>query len=248
MILAAGEGTRLRPHTLTVPKPMLPVAGRPTLEWIILWLRHYGIRDIVINLHHQPDPVLRHFGDGKALDVRLTFSVEPTILGTAGGIKRVERLFSEAFVVVYGDVLTDMDLGALVAFHRARGDAAHVTLSVNHAPNPWDCGVVAVGENHRVTRFVEKPPRDDVFSDLTSAGVLVMDPPVLKHVPADGFSDIACDLLPALLRAEVPVFAQTLDPGAYLIDMGTLEKYDRARQEWPTPAAAETAAHQEGTT
>ena len=98
-----------------MPKPMLPVAGRPTLEWIILWLRHYGIRDIVVNLCHQPEPVLRYFGDGRSLDVQLTFSVEPTILGTAGGIKRVERHFTETFVVVYGDVLTDMDLGALLA-------------------------------------------------------------------------------------------------------------------------------------
>ncbi len=143
--------------------------------------------------------------------------------------------------MVYGDVLTDMDLGALAAFHRAYGAAPHVTLSVNHAPNPWDCGIVAVDGEHRVTRFVEKPPRDGLFSDLTNAGVLVMDPPVLKHVPAEGFSDISRDLLPALLQAGVPVFARTLDPGAYLIDMGTQEKYDRVRKEWPTPAAEATA-------
>ena len=248
MILAAGEGTRLRPHTLTMPKPMLPVAGRPTLEWIILWLRHHGIRDVVINLCHQPEPVLRYFDDGTSLGVHLTFSVEPVMLGTAGGIKRVERHFTETFVVVYGDVLTDLDLGTLLAFHRARGEAAHVTLSVNHAPNPWDCGIVAIDENHRVTRFVEKPPRDEVFSDLTNAGVLVIDPSILAHIPAEGFSDISRDLLPALLQAGVPVFAWELDPGAYLIDMGTVEKYDRAQAEWPTPAAAEIAAQRGGAT
>jgi len=244
MILAAGEGTRLRPYTLTMPKPMLPVAGRPTLEWIILWLRHYGIRDVVINLCHQPDPVLRHFGDGKSLGVHLTFSVEPVILGTAGGVKRVERLFAETFVVVYGDILTDMDLGALVAFHHACGAAPHVTLSLNHAPNPWECGIVAVDAGGRVTRFVEKPPRDGIFSDLTNAGVLVMDPPILKYVPAAVFSDISRDLLPTLLQAEVPIFARPLDESEYLIDMGTPEKYEQARREWPTAAAAQEAAGQ----
>jgi NDP-sugar pyrophosphorylase family protein len=235
MVLAAGEGTRLRPYTLSAPKPMLPVAGRPTLEWILLWLRHYGIRDVVINLCHQPDPVRRYFGDGESLGVHLTFSVEPVILGTAGGLKRVERFFAETFVVVYGDVLTDMDLGALVAFHHACGDTPHVTLSLNHAPNPWECGIVAVDAGGRVTRFVEKPPRDAIFSDLTNAGILVMDPPILEHIPAEGFSDISRDLLPTLLKAEVPIFARPLLENDYLIDMGTPEKYERAQHEWPTP-------------
>jgi NDP-sugar pyrophosphorylase family protein len=242
MILAAGEGTRLRPYTLSTPKPMLSVAGRPTLEWILLWLRHYGLRDVVINLCHHPDPVLRHFGDGESLGVRLTFSVEPVILGTAGGLKRAERSFQDTFVVVYGDVLTDMDLGALVAFHHACGDAPHVTLSLNHAPNPWECGVVAVDAGGRVTQFVEKPPRDAVFSDLTNAGILVVDPPILAYIPATGFSDISRDLLPALLQAKVPIFARPLAESDYLIDMGTPEKYEQAQRDWPTPAAARFTA------
>ena len=238
MILAAGEGTRLRPRTLTMPKPMLPVAGRPTLEWIVLWLRHYGIRDVVVNLHHQPDPVVEHFGDGRALGVKITFSVEETILGTAGGVKRVAHFFSAPIVVVYGDVLTDMDLGRLMAFHRARGGQPHVTLSLCHAPNPWECGVVAVDGDQRVTRFVEKPPRKEIFSDLTNAGVLVIDPPILEHIPARGFCDISSDVLPNLLRLKVPVFAQVMEEGAYLIDIGTPDKYVRVQQEWPTTKAA----------
>jgi len=237
MILAAGEGTRLRPYTLSTPKPMLPVAGRPTLEWIVLWLRQYGIRDIVINLHHQPGPVIEHFGDGSAFDAKITFSVEETILGTAGGMKRVERLFQNPFVVVYGDVLTDMDLGKLVAFHRAQGNPPHVTLSLNAAPNPWECGIVAVDRGHRVTRFVEKPPRHEVFSNLTNAGVLLVDPPILEHIPPATFSDISRDLLPKLLQADVPVFAQPLEESCYLIDIGTPEKYERVQHEWPTPRA-----------
>jgi len=238
MILAAGEGTRLRPHTLTVPKPMLPVAGRPTIEWIVLWLRHFGIRDIVINLHHQPGPVLKYFGDGSALGVKITFSAEDAILGTAGGVKKVGSLFKEPFVVVYGDVLTDMDLCALMEFHAARDSQAHVTLSLYSAPNPWECGIVAVDHNHRVTRFVEKPPRDQVFSNLTNAGILVIDPPILEHIPSTGFSDISHDLLPKLLRSDVPIYAQPMEKEVYLIDIGTPEKYERVQHEWPTAAAA----------
>jgi NDP-sugar pyrophosphorylase family protein len=237
MILAAGEGTRLRPYTLTAPKPMLPVAGRPTIEWIILWLRHYGIFDVVINLHHQPGPVIDHFGDGSGVGVKITYSVEETILGTAGGVKKVENLFQDPFVVVYGDVLTDMDLGGLMAFHCACEGRPHVTLSLYPAPNPWECGIVAVDGDHRVTRFVEKPPRDQVFSNLTNAGILIIDPPILEHIPSAGFYDISHDLLPELLRSEVPVCAQPMEKDVYLIDIGTPEKYERVQHEWPTARA-----------
>jgi mannose-1-phosphate guanylyltransferase/phosphomannomutase len=239
MILAAGEGTRLRPHTLTVPKPMLPVSGRPTLEWIVLWLRHHGIREIVINLHHQPRPVLDYFGDGGDCGVDIFFSVEETMLGTAGGIKRVENRLQSPFVLAYGDILTDMDLGKLLEFHGACSEEPHITLSLCQAPNPWECGIVSVDDRHRVTRFVEKPPRDQIFSDLTNAGILVIDPPILKQIPEAGFYDVSCDLLPKLLQNGTPVFAKSLEEEAYLIDIGTPEKYDRVQREWPTDRAKE---------
>jgi mannose-1-phosphate guanylyltransferase/phosphomannomutase len=140
---------------------------------------------------------------------------------------------------VYGDVLTDLDLGALLAFHRSKGAVPHVTLSLNHAPNPWECGIVAVDGSGRVTRFVEKPPKTDIFSDLTNAGVLVVDRPILDYIPAGQFSDISRDLLPVLLKEGVPIFAQTIQETEYLIDMGTPDKYERAQKEWPTAAAAQ---------
>lgn len=237
MILAAGAGTRLRPHTDLVPKPMLPVGGRPTLEWIVRWLARHGVGDIVINLHHRPEPVLAHFGDGERFGVRLTYSIEETLLGTAGGLKRVGHLFDEAFVVVYGDVLTDLDLTALAAFHRAQEGGPHVTLSLYEASNPWECGVIALDARQRVVRFVEKPPRSQVFSTLVSAGVLVMDPGILRHVP-EAPSDLGRDVLPALLQSAVAVYGQPITRGAYLVDMGTPENYARAQREWPTPSAA----------
>jgi NDP-sugar pyrophosphorylase family protein len=221
-----------------MPKPMLPVSGRPTIEWIFLWLRFHGIREIVVNLCHQPQPVLDYFGDGAKWDLQLTYSVEETILGTAGGIKRVEHLFGEPFVVAYGDVLTDMDLNQLIRLHSAHGPQPHATLSLCRAPNPWECGIVGVDGQGRVTQFVEKPPRDAIFSDLTNAGVLILDPALLEYIPLDGFYDIGRDLLPDLLQREVPVYAQIPQEPFYLIDIGTPEKYQRVQHEWPTALAA----------
>lgn len=237
MVLAAGEGTRLRPFTLHTPKPMLTVSGHPTLEWILLWLRYHGITEIGVNLHHQPRPVLDYFDDGSRCGVHLTYSVEPTILGTAGGLKRMERLFTETFVVVYGDVLTDMDLSQLIRFHRLHDDQPHATLSVYRAPNPQECGIVEVDSQFRVTRFVEKPPADQIFSELANAGVLIFDPPLLASAPSEGFSDISRDLLPLLLEQGVPIYAQPIEESAYLIDIGTPEKFERVQHEWPTPLA-----------
>jgi len=238
MILAAGEGTRLRPLTLRTPKPMLPVAGRPTLEWIFLWLRFHEITELIVNLHHQPEPVMSRFGDGRPWGVQLTYSVEPTILGTAGGVKRVERLLTQPFIVVYGDVLTDMDLRQLIRFHQSQAEEPHITLSLCHVPNPQECGIVEINDRHRVTRFVEKPPADQIFSEFANAGVLIFDPLLLASVPSEGFSDIARDLLPLLLERGVPIYGWPIEESVYLIDIGTPEKYERVQHEWPTPAAA----------
>jgi mannose-1-phosphate guanylyltransferase/phosphomannomutase len=149
----------------------------------------------------------------------------------------MERLFTETFVVVYGDVLTDMDLSQLIRFHRLHDDQPHATLSVYRAPNPQECGIVEVDSQFRVTRFVEKPPADQIFSELANAGVLIFDPPLLASAPSEGFSDISRDLLPLLLEQGVPIYAQPIEESAYLIDIGTPEKFERVQHEWPTPLA-----------
>ncbi|MBM4429423.1 MAG: nucleotidyltransferase family protein [Chloroflexi bacterium] len=237
MILAAGEGTRLRPLTLDRPKPMLPVAGRPVLEYTIAWLRYYGITQIAINLHHCPQVVMNHFRDGSAFGVEITYSVEKAIQGTAGGVKRVARFFDGPLVLVYGDVLTDLDLKALVDFHFDRPVGPHMSMSLYRVPNPWECGIVGLNGQGRVIRFVEKPAVEDVFSNLASAGVLVVDPELLEYVPDGCFYDFGRDLFPRLLQLGVPMYGWPLPDTAYLIDIGTLEKYARVQQEWPTLAA-----------
>ena len=189
LILAAGEGTRLRPLTLDRPKPMLPIGGRPLLEHIVAWLRHHGVTRIAINLHHRPHVVMDHFGSGSAFGVEITYSVEDEILGTAGGAKRLSAFLDETFVLAYGDVLTDLALGTLLDFHRSRPKTPHLSICLYRVPNPWDCGIVRLDEQDRVLEFVEKPKRHEVFSDLASSGVLVVDPELLRYIPDGCFFD-----------------------------------------------------------
>lgn len=237
MILAAGEGSRLRPLTLDRPKPMLPVAGRPLLEHIIAWLRHHRITRIGMNLHHRPGVVTEHFGNGAGFGVEITYSVEEEILGTAGGAKRLSGFLDETFVLVYGDVLTDFDLGALVDFHRSRPKEPHLSMGLYHVPNPWDCGIVGLDASGRILRFVEKPKKQDVFSDLASMGVLVVDHELLRYVPDGHFCDFGHDVFPALLQGGVPLYGWTIPNSAYLVDVGSPERYARVQREWPTEAA-----------
>jgi len=230
LILAAGEGTRLRPLTLDCPKPMLPVAGQPLLEHTIRWLSAHGIREIAINLHHQPEAITDYFGDGRRFGVHITYSLEDPILGTAGAAKRLEHFFTGDFVVVYGDVLTNLDLTALIGFHRRQ--LAAVTVALYRVENPSACGLVGLDGNGRITRFVEKPPPDEVFTDLANTGVLVVESLVLAHIPPDTFYDFGHDLLPDLLAKGMPLYGYPIPDTTYLIDIGTPEKYQQAQLEW----------------
>lgn len=232
MILAAGKGTRLYPLTETLPKPMVPVAGRPVLEHIVRWLRRHGVRRIAINLHYLPAAVRGHFGDGSRFGVELLYSEEPELLGTAGGVKRIESFFEDPFLVVYGDVLADFDLGALVAEHRSHAGQPHATLTLDRRPEAAQCGVVELAADGRVAGFVEKPRPEDIRSPWVNSGIMVLDRALLGMIPAGRFSDFGREVLPAWLGAGVPLWGWTLPEGAYLIDMGTPEKYAQAEREW----------------
>lgn len=231
LILAAGEGTRLRPLTLDRPKPMLPIAGVPLLDLLVRLLVRHDVRDIAINLHYKPDAVTAYFGDGRAWGARLVYSHEERMLGTAGAVRRLQGFLDERFFVLYGDVLTDIDLAALAAFHRARGAA--LSAALYRVPRPWDCGIVALDEDGRIVRFVEKPPRDQVFSDLANAGVYVMEPHLVPLIPPEQFYDFGHDLLPRLLEAGLPVYGRPIGADDYLLDIGSPEKYAQAQREWP---------------
>ena len=226
MILAAGEGKRLRPLTDFLPKPMLPLAGRPLLEHIIVYLRGLGITDLAINLHHLPAVVMSYFGDGSRWGVSLRYSVEEQLLGSAGGVKRVGAFFDDTFLVYYGDVFTRADLRSMITLHRRSGAVA--TMGLYHVPDPWNRGVVAMDSSQTVVRFVEKPPREQAFSDLANAGIYVLEPQILDWVPEGQVWDFGSDVFPALLAQGMRVAGYVIQD--FVIDIGLPEKYEQAKR------------------
>ena len=224
MILAAGEGTRLRPLTLMLPKPMVPIVGTPLLEHTLLWLAGQGVTEAALNLFHRPQAIPDYFGDSFA-GVRLHYFFEETLRGTAGGLKAAEQVFRDApFFVIYGDNLIQANLRRLAHFHSSQGSVG--TIGLFHHPNPTAAGIVAVEPDGHITRFVEKPPADQVFSDLANAGAYVLDPTVLDTIPADGPSDFGRDIFPRLLADGLPLSGTLL--GGYLQDTGTPDAYRQA--------------------
>jgi mannose-1-phosphate guanylyltransferase len=232
LILAAGKGTRISHLTQNCPKPMLPVAEKPLLAHLVDLLHSHGILDIAINLHHAPEAITDYFGDGHKHDVNITYSYETTLMGTAGAAKRLEHFFNETFVVIYGDVFTNLDLHRLTSFHATRQQAngAVLTLALYQVPNPTECGLVELDARNRVTRFVEKPPVDQVFTNLANAGIMVCEPEVLKLVPQDTIFDFGHNVLPRLLAMGSPIFGQVIANDEFLIDIGTPAGYQRAQQ------------------
>jgi len=225
MILAAGEGRRLRPLTDNLPKPMLPVAGRPLLEHTITHLRDCGVTELAINLHHLPTAVMEYFGGGGHWGVSLRYSVEEKLLGSAGGVKRLQSFFvDDTFVVYYGDVFTRADLRPMIAFHQRSGVLA--TMALYRVPDPWNRGIVELDDSRTVVRFVEKPSRDQVFSNLANAGIYVLEPDVLDRIPEGKVQDFGHDVFPSMLAEGVRVAGFVIEDT--LIDIGLPERYEEA--------------------
>ena len=236
MILAAGEGMRLRPLTLALPKPMVPIVGKPLLERTLLWLAGQGVTEAAVNLFHRPQVIPDYFGDSFN-GVRLHYFFEDTLRGTSGGLKAAASLFRDApFFVIYGDNLIRADLRRLARFHFAHAGIA--TVGLFHHPNPSAAGIVAAGPDGRITRFVEKPPADQVFSDLANAGVYVLNPDVLGAISEGTPSDFGRDIFPRLLADGLTLYGTLL--GGYLQDTGTPEAYRQAN--WDL-MAGETGDH-----
>jgi len=234
LILAAGKGTRLQQLTVNCPKPMLPVQGQPLLASLVSWLRKHHITQIAMNLHHCPKVITDYFGEGQHMGVSITYSYEETLLGTAGAAKRLQTFLDEPFVVVYGDLYTNLDLTRLIKFHRRHKRGAFpdllATLALYRVPNPTECGLVEQDTVGRITRFVEKPPPDQVFTDLANAGVMICEPNILEFVPEETVYDFGRDLFPERLRAGISLFGQPLADSEFLIDIGTPGGYVRAQK------------------
>jgi len=204
MLLAAGQGTRLAPLTDDTPKSMIRVGGRPLLEYTVTWLRRYGVREVVINLHHLPEAVTGYFGDGSRWDLRITYTHEPDALGTAGGVKNAADFFDGPFFVWYGDNLSTCRLDRLWEFHRAQGGLA--TIALYQREDPSQSGILDLDARHRISRFLEKPKPNEVFSHWVSAGIFVLDPEVLLAIPGGRPVDFGRDVFPALLAQGRPLY------------------------------------------
>lgn len=224
VIMAGGEGSRLRPLTCDRPKPMVPVADRPVMEYTLDLLRRHGFTDIYVTLQYLPDAIAEHFGDGSRFGVQMHYFVEEIPLGTAGGVRNIGEDLDETFLVMSGDGLTDIDLSRLLEFHRAR--KAAVTIALQQVDNPLEYGVVMTGPDGRVNRFLEKPGWGEVFSDTINTGIYVIEPRALAAVPSDRPFDFSKDLFPKLLVSGRSIYG-CVCPG-YWCDIGDLDQYLQA--------------------
>lgn len=228
VVMAGGYGTRLRPLTIKLPKPMIPIANRPMLEHIVRLLKGHGFDDIIMLTYFFPETIEDYFGDGSAFEVSITYRQDPPGgLGTAGAVKGVEDLLDDPFLVISGDVITDFDLGEAVRFHSERDDPA--TMILTRVDNPLPFGVVITDEEHRVSRFLEKPSWGEVFSDNVNTGIYIIDPDVLERIPEGKQRDFSKDLFPALLAEGRPPAAYVAE--GYWKDVGNTVEYLQVHRE-----------------
>lgn len=221
VILAGGEGTRLRPLTLSIPKPVAPVVDRPFLRHQIDLLAGAGVSEVIFSVAYHPERVEAVFGDGRALGVRIRYAVEETPLGTGGAVKNAEPLLDERSIVLNGDILADIDLAAVVARHEAQGAAATIVLTP--VSNPEAYGLVETDLEGRVLRFVEKPRPDQIRSNTINAGIYIIEKRVLELMPPGEKHSIERQFFPALLARGDRVLGPVHD--GYWIDIGTPQKY-----------------------
>ncbi|CAN5722871.1 hypothetical protein BH24ACT22_BH24ACT22_05050 [soil metagenome] len=222
VIMAGGKGTRLRPLTSNQPKPMISIVNKPCMEHIVNLLKRHGIEEIVTTLGFMPEAIEDYFGDGSGWDVRMEHSTEEEPMGTAGSVKLAENKLTERFVVVSGDALTDADVGKAVEFHEKSG--AEATLVLQQVDDPSEFGIVVVGDDGRVERFLEKPDPEEIFSYTANTGIYVLEPSILNEVPSGEEYDFADDLFPKLLDEGRPVYGYVTDK-AYWEDIGNIDQY-----------------------
>ena len=227
VIMAGGEGSRLRPLTGNVPKPMLPVANRPLMEHIVLLCKKHGFTDIVATVQFLSSVIRNHFGDGADLGVSLDYTTEEVPLGTAGSVRAAQDLLSGPFLVISGDALTDLDLAEVVEFHRARGAAA--TMVLKRMRDPLEFGIVMTAEDGRIERFLEKPTWGQVFTDTINTGIYVLEPEVLDLIPPEQPHDFSSELFPQMLDKGLPLFGFITD--SYWTDVGNTDAFLQANRD-----------------
>jgi mannose-1-phosphate guanylyltransferase / phosphomannomutase len=224
VIMAGGEGTRLRPLTSNVPKPMMPLANRPMMQHIVDLLKRHGFDEIVVTVAFMANHIRNWFGDGSEFGVRMVYATEETPLGTAGSVRNAMDELTEPFLVISGDVLTDIDLTRIVEAHEH--SQAMATIGLIRVENPLEFGIVITRDDGSIERFLEKPGWGQVFSDTINSGIFVLDPSIFDHIEADRPVDFSSEVFPSLLAAGKPLFGAIAE--GYWEDVGDLESYVRA--------------------
>lgn len=228
MVLSAGLGTRLRPLTFQKPKALIPLAGRPVIEYVIALLKHHHITDLVINLYHLPQQIERHLADGSAFGVKITYSFEEELYGTAGALLEAKKyLGDKTILVINSDILTEIDLSQAVKFHRQKKALATLVLSQNQDPSNY--GVIGVDGVGRIRTFLDDKSESPAF--LTKAlytGISVLEPPVFDYI-SSRFSGLGDEVFPKMLKANEPVYGYLA--AGYWLDLGTPERLAQAEKD-----------------
>jgi mannose-1-phosphate guanylyltransferase/phosphomannomutase len=232
IIMAGGQGTRLRPLTSDQPKPMIRIVNLPCMEHIVNLLSRHNVTDIAVTLQFMPEEIQDYFGDGSEWGVNMRYSIEDAPAGTAGSVKMAEQqlgLEGERLLIISGDALTDADLSELIRFHEEKD--AEVTMVLKSVENPLDFGIVITEEDGRISRFLEKPAWGQVFSDTVNTGIYLVEPSVMDEIPdpEEGEYDFSAELFPKLLEQERRLYGFVTD--AYWEDIGTLEQYASAQRD-----------------
>ncbi len=228
VVMAGGEGSRLRPLTINRPKPMVPLADRPVMAHTIELLKLHGITDIVVTVQYLATVIQDQFGDGSAFGVHIQYVVEETPLGTAGSVKNAEDMLQEPFLVISGDALTDINLTDLIRTHTARG--AMATLTLKRVPNPLEYGVIITTDDGSISQFLEKPSWGEVFSDTVNTGIYVIDPRIFDSIPSGQVVDWSKDVFPEVLRQGGLLHGYIAD--GYWTDVGSFQEYMRATADY----------------
>ncbi|MEA3019278.1 MAG: mannose-phosphate guanylyltransferase / phosphomannomutase [Actinomycetota bacterium] len=227
VIMAGGEGTRLRPLTSNHPKPMIPLADRPMMEHIVQLLQRHGFEEIVVTVAFLANHIRNYFGDGSEFGVRMVYATEESPLGTAGSVRNAMDELDERFLVISGDVLTDIDLSAIVTFHEKRGALA--TIGLTAVENPLEFGIVITNDDGTVQRFLEKPGWGQVFSDTVNNGIFVLEPEIFDFIPEGRPVDFSSEVFPALLAQQKALYGFVCE--GYWEDVGTLDAYVSAHKD-----------------
>lgn len=227
VILAGGEGTRLRPLTSNQPKPMMPIANQPMMEHIVRLLAGHGFDDIVVTVAFLANQIRNHFGDGSDFGVRMRYAMEESPLGTAGSVRNAMAELDDTFLVIAGDVVTDIDLGSVVEAHRKAG--AFGSIALKRVENPVEFGIVITRDDGSIERFLEKPTWGQVFSDTINTGIYVLEPGIFDFIPPDEVVDFSGDVFPAVLERELPLHGHVVE--GYWEDVGTLEAYHSTHRD-----------------